>query len=382
MILRSALIATNQFARWAGSEMVATEFAEAFRDRGFDVAMFANAVSSELADPLRDRGIKITDKLEDLNVWQHDIVYCQHTVFARLFEKPVPKRGTLPVFIFNHLSPYAPLEVPGPHFEKTFGDIILANSPETRAALLDHDPELAARAEVFPNPAPARFQRGERPVSAVLGRLLCVSNHLPTEMRRALRHLEKAGVAVVRVGRKNTPRRISPTDFDEVDAVVSIGKTVQYALAARVPVFCYDRFGGPGWLSPENFEPAAEANFSGRCTRNPRDAEVLAADLLSGFAEADRFAVGMPEELRSRFFLDPLLASVLERAETLAADEMRSKAALAQLAGAEWKARLEEERALAESARKDFLTSWREAQKLDQKRQRRRRIKRLFRLPQ
>ncbi|WP_424975538.1 hypothetical protein [Dinoroseobacter sp. S124A] len=382
MTLCSVLIATNQFARWAGSEMVATEFAEAFRDRGFDVTLFTNAISSELAGPLLERGVTVTDRPEDVNLWQHDLVYCQHSVFARLFEKPVPKRGAFPVFVFNHLSPYAPLEVPGPHFEKAFGDIILTNSPETRSALVNHDPDLEARAEVFPNPAPASFQRGERPPREALRRLLCVSNHVPTEMRHALRHLEKAGVAVVRVGRKDTPRRISPTDFDGIDAVVSIGKTVQYALAARVPVFCYDRFGGPGWLSHDNFEAAAEANFSGRCMRNPREAEVLAAELLSGFAEADRFAVGMPEELRSRFFLDPLLTSVLKRAEILAADEMRSEVAFSKLAGAEWKARLEEERALAETARRDFLTSWRDSQKLDRRRQRRRRLKRLFRLPQ
>lgn len=33
-----------------------------------------------------------------------------------------------------------------------------------------------------------------------------------------------------------------------------------------IPVYCYDRFGGCGWITSTNIEEASKFNFSGRCT--------------------------------------------------------------------------------------------------------------------
>jgi hypothetical protein len=52
--------------------------------------------------------------------------------------------------------------------------------------------------------------------------------------------------------------------LDHYDCVISIGKTVQYCLVQGIPVFLYDRFGGPGYLNESNYELAEYYNFSGR----------------------------------------------------------------------------------------------------------------------
>ena len=53
-------------------------------------------------------------------------------------------------------------------------------------------------------------------------------------------------------------------DLHGVDAVVTIGHTVQKALSRGVPAFCYDHYGGPGYILPGNAEQAADDTFSGR----------------------------------------------------------------------------------------------------------------------
>ncbi|WP_416914340.1 hypothetical protein [Seohaeicola sp.] len=63
--------------------------------------------------------------------------------------------------------------------------------------------------------------------------------------------------------------------------VLTIGKSVQYAMAARRPVYVYDRFGGPGWITSENFKNAEKFNFSGRCVGQEKRAEEIASEILA-----------------------------------------------------------------------------------------------------
>jgi len=52
--------------------------------------------------------------------------------------------------------------------------------------------------------------------------------------------------------------------LENYDLVITIGKTVNYCLALGVPVYCYDWFGGSGYLNPGNFAINKRHNFSGR----------------------------------------------------------------------------------------------------------------------
>ena len=52
--------------------------------------------------------------------------------------------------------------------------------------------------------------------------------------------------------------------FDTTDAVITIGRSAHFSLAAGVPVFTYDHFGGDGWLRDESFEESFDYNFTGR----------------------------------------------------------------------------------------------------------------------
>ena len=90
--------------------------------------------------------------------------------------------------------------------------------------------------------------------------------------------------------------------------MVPFGKPVQYAFACGVPVFCYDHFGGPGYLSAESFEAAESRNFSGRCRPGARAPEVLAREILDDYAKGLAFAGReLPERFRLVHELDRLL---------------------------------------------------------------------------
>ncbi|GGF33085.1 hypothetical protein GCM10011399_27740 [Subtercola lobariae] len=167
---------------------------------------------------------------------------------------------------------------------------------------------------VFGNPAPDEFYVDQPERRGSLRRILVVSNHVPPELLEALDLLQR-GDEQIEVeylgavsGRETVQKIAEPSDFDGFDAVVTIGKTVQYALVRGVPVFCYDRFGGPGWLSAENFAEARAANFSGRGFGSLTSAEIVEA-LTRGFAGAAECALA----LHARYAREFLLSEALDR---------------------------------------------------------------------
>jgi hypothetical protein len=67
--------------------------------------------------------------------------------------------------------------------------------------------------------------------------------------------------------------------------VVTIGKTVPYCLALKIPVYCYDHFGGPGWLHEENLDLASQNNFSGRGFSG-KTPQAIALEIAEGYRES------------------------------------------------------------------------------------------------
>lgn len=171
--------------------------------------------------------------------------------------------------------------------------------------------------------------------------------------------LERQRVQVRRIGARHLRERIRPAHLAAAEAVVTIGKTVQYALRAGRPVYCYGPHGGPGWLNRENYDAARIANFSGRSHPQKKTAEVIAAELMAGMADAAAFAHSL-DPAAEGFCLETLVDELLDEAAARLSDpawRARRRALLA---------RAETRRALALEANlcvaiTNFYLKWRRA---------------------
>jgi hypothetical protein len=240
----------------------------------------------------------------------------------------------LPYIVCNHLSSHEPFEFPGPFIEAEVADEIWCNSPETKRGLARFGVRFE-EAMVVPNPAPAGF-KGEPTEQKTLNKILSISNHLPEEVGQALDILQSRGVEVERIGSPNHARRVVPGDIRGADALISIGKSVQYALLARRPVYCYDWFGGPGWLTSETFHEAADGNFSGRCSRTVRSAEQIADEIQTGFRDAWHFSAGLKDGDLQAYAWPRYIGPLLDRlSEGRAAATGRLRRAIDAVAGLE-----------------------------------------------
>jgi len=280
----SALIATGRLTDWAGSEVVTVELAEEMAAQGVRVTVYAHCVDAVRQEALLAAGAwRVTSNPNEVAVASFDVVYSQQNALTRLITPgsiDAIQRVGSPLFVFGHLSSFIEMEAPLSRLEWQLANVFVANSEETRAHLREFGAAYDA-AIVVPNPVPRGFLAPLPPPSEGR-RALIVSNHIPGELARARRMLIRRGWTVDILGRDGVQAMIQPDMLAPYAAVISIGKTVQMALLAGRAVYCYDHFGGPGWLTPKNFEAAARRNFSGRCTPGRKTSAEIVRDIDAG----------------------------------------------------------------------------------------------------
>lgn len=313
---------------YAGSEMVTLEVCREFARRGAKVSVVTQgydrdaAIAKEIlatdgvdlfwyGDPRFDEFYK--NKPADL-VWVHHQMI-PHVVLDDL-DKHRPK------FIFNHMSSRAPIETPIFYeIQNSLADLITYNSHEN----MDEQQEQGffagdRRRLVFPNPAPDEFYRQKTEIKSQPETITIVSNHEPEDVAAAITKLEKRGIKVIGRGRsygsdEKPNSEIKPEDIFNTDAVITIGKTVQYSIMAKTPAYVYDHFGGPGYLDSKNYENVKYHNFSGRGkfmkTKSP---DQIVSEIIDRYSDAKKFIDKTSEKEKKYFSLSENIDIVLKKA--------------------------------------------------------------------
>ncbi|MES2243786.1 MAG: hypothetical protein V4639_13010 [Pseudomonadota bacterium] len=282
-----ALIATHNLADYAGSEIFTLELATALRELGWDVLVAALLPGEPITSEFRKQGFRIIDMLTEVSAISNakfDLVWIHHApVFQELLFSQKIEATTV---IFCSLSHFEPLEAVPPNRQHL--DLLLAHSVENRNFITKELGLEEDQVIVFPNAVPRIYwDRFKELHSPKLTRLAIISNHPPAEVLRMAEILQAHGVQVVHFGTGGKRILMSPSLLLNWDATITVGKTVPYCFSLKIPVYCYDHFGGPGWLNEDNFELASQNNFSGRgfAEKTP---EIMAREIVDGYQESLR----------------------------------------------------------------------------------------------
>ncbi|WP_374265681.1 glycosyltransferase [Zoogloea sp.] len=282
-IPKTALVACSRLVDFAGAEIASIEIAEALRDLGVQVKLAALEVGKVIESEIKHLGIDCIDlSASRISGEQFDLVWVSHYVTAyHLFIKEAVFAR---VGIFSSLSHFEPIETPP--LPSVYFSRYTVNSEENLSHFETRYPKFNDRVDVFPNSAPSKFfdaysKYFEREIKSVA----IVSNHPPREIIDLIPILKSKEVRVDLIGVQGEHLRVTPSILSKYSVVITIGKTVQYCLALGVPVFCYDHYGGPGWITLQKFEPALAKNFSGRCSNRRLSCEHICSELFSGFID-------------------------------------------------------------------------------------------------
>lgn len=281
---QTVLISCSRLVDFAGAEITTIELVEAFLGFGWEVSVAAFEAGDSLRSDLDTLGAKYVELSNDsaFSGYTHfDLAWLHHSIAAnRILADPLLSMGKV---VFSSLSHFSPLECPpATEFELSR---YLVHSKENYDHFVRNYPSLSRSVSIINNSVPVKYWRGVPTTNCTeLRRLVIVSNHPPKEVTDVIGVLQSKGVHVDIFGVTGTQARVTPSLLQNYDAVLTIGKTTQYAIAAGIPVYCYDHFGGDGWLTPKNFQLGREFNFSGRGGRGRISTECLAIELCDGYA--------------------------------------------------------------------------------------------------
>lgn len=280
--MRRILLTNRMVKDYTGSELDVCSIGYELIKTGYQVEVATYDLGEPLLSQYADSGIIFTNITEqDLVLKEYDIFIGHHnTIFIDcLTRKDIRYKKA----VFSSLSPWVGIEFP----PECANDLTLcmANSSET----YDRMKTLGVKEEniiIFPNYILPEFFNTTRENRQTLTKVCVVSNHVADEVKEAVDILGNNGIAVDLFGQEYQSVMITPELLIQYDIVITIGKTVQYCFGCKVPVYCYDIHGGPGWLNRNNFAIAANYNFSGRGFDRKLPSVELVMDIIQGYRSA------------------------------------------------------------------------------------------------
>lgn len=283
------LLTNHYIVNYAGSELVTLDIATEFQRWGWDVTVATFRFGGEIKKYFNERNIEVINVLnQSLSTIDFDLVWSHH--FPVLVKCLVEDSIKTKYLLLSSLSPYEPLEaIP---FFHTQANLILCNSEETKEKIIeDNKLQLfASKICVFKNSVPSNwFEIEAIKENFELKKIAIVSHHPPKEVLNAMDILRTKKIDIELIGITGNTKLVDIDLLSSYDAVITIGRTVQHCMALGIPVFCYDHFGGPGWLTPNNFQRAEWFNYSGRCCYQKLQVEQLVNELIKGFVDSRKY---------------------------------------------------------------------------------------------
>lgn len=257
---------TNLYlAKYTGSELHTIEMAKLLCERGYEVTIAVQLKAyplMKIVESLKQNISVIECQKDELKENNFDLIIVQHyPVFDYLSCKYQITCKNMLISKLSVISDYELL----PRCVKD-ADMILAVSEECAESIIKQGIE-KNKIDVFKNSVNSTFfENYEDKKNRMLeegGKIAVISNHVPEEVQ-ALKDILGKRYSIDYIGIQYKPQYVTADLIKQYDLVITIGRTVQQCFALGVPVYVYDYFGGPGYISHSNFEIAEKHNFSGR----------------------------------------------------------------------------------------------------------------------
>ena len=298
---KKILITQSALHFLAGSEITTLELATFFQQNGASVLVFTWYLESPMKDEFEKRKIPVTTNEEDDRLNEIDIAWIHHQVIPEKILATL-KNTKHPQFFFFHMSPlsYVPIEHPYLNdIENKIANKVLFSSKGTKDSLLSLFPSLTNKSDILENLLPDSFCMKRRNPTQPKN-ILIVSNHPPEELTKASRILTKHHFNVNCIGQDGKVELITIDILKQYDLVIAIGKTVVYCLGANIPIYVYDHFGGPGFLSEKNFEKTRYRTFSGR-DFNKKTPQKIVEEILNNYLKSTEYQSKYLERFQNDF---------------------------------------------------------------------------------
>ena len=308
--MKKVLITNFAIVQFAGSEINCVTIAKRLKELGYEIYVAAIELGSPIYDIVKndfDCTIHLLENDFDFSKIEFDIVWAHHSFLLDwlIFEKGLRAKK----IITSSLSPKEPFEsAPIYANELCFS---LANSQETYEKLTKE--ENVKNVYLLENYSFQSYFKRDIQVEK-LEKIAVVSNHIPEEEMEAIQKLSKKGYQVDIYGLPGKQVLITDEILKDYDCIITIGKTVQYAMSLKIPVYIYDIHGGDGYLTMETMETNRAHNFSGRGF-GKKEADTIVKEIIENFQPTLTQLENIKDYAFNNFCFETKIDEVLKRIE-------------------------------------------------------------------
>jgi len=268
------LIAQANFGL-GGTETYSVTIAEKLESFGHATQIHAATASDAGRRLVGSRGLRLTVGPPDgfVDGEEFDAVIAQDAATAYAL---AARRARLPQIFVTH--GFTPVERPATALDPMPRVVILNDRVGARAAALAGRPPLVRLRQPIDI---ERFRAAGGPLP-VARRVLVLSNYLPDDRLRMLEDVcAELGLEVSRVGDGAGPTIDPRPALAAADIVVGYGRSALEGMAMGRATYVWDRAGGDGWVTPENYTALEADGFSGGAGDDVIDRERLRADFVA-----------------------------------------------------------------------------------------------------
>lgn len=280
--MKKVLLTNFNMINYSGSELDTLTIANYFLQIGFDVTIFTLKVGYPLLNDINSK-IKIVecvnvDKLDDRYdlVWAHHYPLLDYLLFS--------KKIKFCHIAYVSLSSYEPYETIPPYYK--YLDYVSILSKEGMDVLSDDGYDVS-KIDLLGNYSFERyFKNRKKKLNKEIKKMCVISNHVPQEIEECAIIAKKHNICFDIFGINHTYVKVDDKLLKKYDVIITIGKTVNYGLSLGIPVYCYDYFGGDGYITKDNIIFSHDYNFSGRYTHKKMRAIEIFDDLTKNYKNA------------------------------------------------------------------------------------------------
>lgn len=307
------LITQPMIGSFCGSTILTLELATHLQEKGAHVTVYTSYACEPMDLFFKKAHIKIVTEPEHPNFKLKDFDYIwvhSQILPYSILEDLSKKHNSYPFFIFLHMSSLKE-EIPDEtswiyDLEKQLSSKSLYVGDKSLITNQKFLNQPKSRIGFYKNPAPDSFSHRISPCNKELKNILIVSNHPPIEIQEAKDILQKQGYNVVSFGEnQENYTLITNQIISSFDAIITIGKTVNYCLVSGTPVYIYDRFGGDGWVLKKQIKQ------SGRGSAKKTSKEIV-SEIVQDYQKALNFVTDNQSYFQEEFLLKNVLSRTLK----------------------------------------------------------------------
>jgi hypothetical protein len=258
MSIQNILLTNIHLKDFAGTELNTLYLAKELKREGFNVDVATLVSGDPLVSHFQREQIPVFT-MPEINQKHYDLIFANHFPVLTYCLTTANMQADKIVYLLN--SSFISIEAPPEYINNLTYCLAVGNFllPQLKQYGVDEE-----KIRLFPN-----FLTEDEIVlqgnpGKELKKLAVISNHVPEVVYQAVEILRGQGIVVDIYGVRDTYKLLSPQDLIAYDGIVSIGKSTYWALGIGIPVFCFDHFGGPGWITEENISTAHDHIFSGK----------------------------------------------------------------------------------------------------------------------